>query len=633
MSYPPDHEDAIDRYIHRIEELERLLEKERRLRYQAEKQLEELFNLSSDWFVIADTRGRIKRVNSNFILATGYSGRESIGTLIKRNIHPDDIAITLEGLRRLVKGSDQNLVFRCRDISGSYSWWSCNVAVSDHDDTVVGVVRNISDLKESERRQADIIDFLPDATFVIDQNGRVIAWNRAIEMMTGVKAEDMLGRGDYEYSLPFYGEKRPILIDLVNLIDTGIEDSYLSMDRDGPRISAESFCPLVGEQGAFLYGTASPLLDSRGNPVGAIESIRDVSFRRVTEAALRQSEEKFSKAFHGSPIMMCLATLDGGTFIDVNEAFCRSIGYTRQEMIGRTSSELQFYTEDDGRSFSALIMKKGRIEHFPLSFHNKAGEIRQGILWSQLLDIDGLACHIACIIDITEQNRLEKQMARLDRLKLVGEMAASIGHEIRNPMTTIRGFLQLLIDKHTYQDDLDYFELMIEELDRANEIISEYLGMAQDKLVDLQPRYLDQAVKSIYPMIQADANIREMKLCLELTKPPIPLIDEKEIRQLVLNLARNGLEAMSPGGTLTIGTRTEPEEIVLYVQDEGPGLDPSIIDRIGTPFLTTKEKGTGLGLAVCYSIAARHNASIDFETGPSGTTFYVRFPYPQQDQD
>lgn len=554
MFDPNDNDDEVGKYKQRIAQLEQLLDKERRLHYQAEKQFEELFDLSSDLFVVTDTKGRIKRANSNFIAATGYTGVETIAILARNKLHPDDLGKTYAALRQVVKGDNQHLVFRYRDANGSFSWCSCNVVVSTADDTVVGVARNITSLKESERRQADIINFLPDATFVIDQNGTVIAWNKAIEEMTGVKAEFMLGRGDYEYSLAFYGVKRPILIDLINLIDNEIEDSYLTIDRDVTRISAESFCPLIGGKGAFLYGTASPLLDSSGKLVGAIESIRDVSFRRKTEAALRQSEEKFSKAFHGSPIMMCLATLQEGTFIDVNDAFCRGCGYLRQEMIGRTSSEIQFFADEDaGRVFTGMLIEKGRIEHYPLNFRRKYGQVREGLLWSQLLDIDGLACHIACIVDTSEQNRIEKEMARLDRLKLVGEMAASIGHEIRNPMTTIRGFLQLLIENQDYSPEMPYFELMIEELDRANGIISEYLGMAQDKMIDLQPRYLDQAVKSIYPMIQADANIREMRVCLELTKPPIPMIDEKEIRQMIINLARNGLEAMSPGGTLTIG--------------------------------------------------------------------------------
>ena len=190
----------------------------------------------------------------------------------------------------------------------------------------------------------------------------------------------------------------------------------------------------------------------------------------------------------------------------------------------------------------------------------------------------------------------------------------------------------MLSSKQVYTDDLVCFDLMIEELDRANDIITEYLGMAKNKKVDLQYVFLDLIIKSLHPMIQSDANHREIGVKLDLNKPPQPLIDENEIRQLILNMTRNGLEAMSAGGTLTIGTTTEGSDIVLYVKDEGQGLPSDIIDRLGTPFVTTKDNGTGLGLAVCYSIAARHNASIGYDTGPSGTTFYVRFPIPVQQQ-
>jgi len=231
-------------------------------------------------------------------------------------------------------------------------------------------------------------------------------------------------------------------------------------------------------------------------------------------------------------------------------------------------------------------------------------------------------------LDITERIKMEEEITRLDRLNLIGEMAASIGHEIRNPMTSIRGFLQMLGSKDLYAEDRLFFELMIEELDRANEIISEYLGMAKDKKVDLQHQYLDDLVKTIYPIIESDANLREINVRLELNKPPGPIMDAGEIRQLILNMVRNGLEAMEPNGTLTIGTLHEDDEIVLFIKDEGSGLPPEILDKLGRPFVITKEKGTGLGLAICYSIAARHNARIDFETGPFGTAFYVRFPLP-----
>jgi len=236
---------------------------------------------------------------------------------------------------------------------------------------------------------------------------------------------------------------------------------------------------------------------------------------------------------------------------------------------------------------------------------------------------DGLSVYF---LDITERKRMEKEFARLDRLNLIGKMAASIGHEIRNPMTAVRGFIQLLNEQNYYAKDKVYFDLMIEELDRANGIISEYLGMAKDKPIDRQPQYLDQIVNDIYPLIEADANYKGMNIKLDLGKPPMTLIDKNEIRQLVLNIVRNGMDAMSEGGTLTIGTTIEAGEIVLFIKDEGQGLPPELLDKLGTPFLTTKANGTGLGLAVCYSIVSRHNARIDYETGHKGTTFKVYFP-------
>ena len=170
-------------------------------------------------------------------------------------------------------------------------------------------------------------------------------------------------------------------------------------------------------------------------------------------------------------------------------------------------------------------------------------------------------CVAATVRDLTRQKMLEAELARLDRLNLIGQMAASIGHEIRNPMTTVRGFLQMLGSKPEYAEDLSFFELMIEELDRANGIISEFLGMARDKMVDLQPRCLDSVVKSLYPMIKSDANLREIDVRLDLRKPDQTLLDENEIRQLILNISRNAMEAMKDHGTLTIGTRQEGDEV------------------------------------------------------------------------
>jgi signal transduction histidine kinase len=219
-------------------------------------------------------------------------------------------------------------------------------------------------------------------------------------------------------------------------------------------------------------------------------------------------------------------------------------------------------------------------------------------------------------------------MVRLDRLHLVGEMAASFGHEIRNPMTSVRGLLQVLGGKPECLQYKDYLDLMIGELDRANSIIEEFLSLAKDRAVIFKIQNLNSILEAVSPLILAGALIQKKYADIELGDIPDLPFDEKEIRQVILNLVRNGLEAMTPGGCLTIRTFAEENEVVLSAQDQGDGIAPDIIEKIGNPFFTTKEQGTGLGLAVCYSIAARHGATIKIETGSRGSTFSFRFPYP-----
>ncbi|VVB73037.1 Methanogenesis regulatory histidine kinase FilI [uncultured archaeon] len=146
-------------------------------------------------------------------------------------------------------------------------------------------------LRESERRLMDIIDFLPDATFVIDKEGKVIAWNRAIEAMTGIKASDMIGKGDYEYALPFYGTRRPILIDLVLRSDKEIERRYERIEDGGRALTGEAYMPNMRGGAVYLVGSAAVLYDSAGNVFGAIESIRDITDRKIAEDQLRVAKE------------------------------------------------------------------------------------------------------------------------------------------------------------------------------------------------------------------------------------------------------------------------------------------------------------------------------------------------------
>jgi len=225
--------------------------------------------------------------------------------------------------------------------------------------------------------------------------------------------------------------------------------------------------------------------------------------------------------------------------------------------------------------------------------------------------------------EMDERKRMEREIFRLDRLHLVGEMAAGLGHEIRNPMTTVRGFLQVL--RKSDSKNQEYFNIMIEELDRANVIITEFLSLAKNKRVEFQRKNLNEIIRTLLPLITADLLETSNNIHMSAGEIPELFLDEGEVRQLILNMIRNGLEAMPTGGNLTLSTFSDHEEVVLSVQDEGKEIEPDVLEKMGTPFFTTKDNGTGLGLAVCYSIVARHNACIKIETGATGTKFLVRF--------
>ena len=163
------------------------------------------------------------------------------------------------------------------------------------------------DAKRANQQLHDIVDFLPDATFVIDKDKRVIAWNRAIEKMTGLEKEDVIGKGDYIYSIPFYGEVRRILIDLIDEDMDLIREKYAYITREGRTLFAENFIPSFrGGAGCWLWATATPLFDKSGNQVGAIESIRDVTEYRQAEKEKLQLETQINQARMMENIVMRL---------------------------------------------------------------------------------------------------------------------------------------------------------------------------------------------------------------------------------------------------------------------------------------------------------------------------------------
>jgi two-component system, sporulation sensor kinase E len=384
-------------------------------------------------------------------------------------------------------------------------------------------------------------------------------------------------------------------------------------------------CYMAGE--LSLYGNLQKIA---GVLPMALELARYKGPIDLLVQALLQSERKYMSILNTCPNEIAITTIEEGRFIDVNFQACKTLGLSYDEIVGHTSQELELWVNPQDRVELVNLLKQTGLvknQEYTMWVHN--GREITALVSAEIWDFDGTQCMILIINDISEKKKMENELARLEQLNLIGEMAASIGHEVRNPMTSVRGFLQLLKDKPQFELYNEYFNLMIEELDCANHIITEFLSMARHKNVDLRLSNLNAIILSAVPSIRAEVLAQNKELELQLNPIDDLMLDHNEIRQLLYNLSRNALESMAPGKKVIIKTYGKDNQVILAVKDQGSGIPKNIINKIGVPFFTTKEKGNGLGLAVSYSIAARHQGSIQLETSPSGTTFFVSFPLPE----
>ncbi|ABZ82626.1 pas [Heliomicrobium modesticaldum Ice1] len=272
------------------------------------------------------------------------------------------------------------------------------------------------------------------------------------------------------------------------------------------------------------------------------------------------------RAFDLSPSIMALKDLQRLRYVHVNESFLRVIGYRREEIIGRTAEELGIWS---GQSkVIDILLKKDAAKSMEIIFRTRSGEERSGLMSMERMQLDGREYILTVTNDITEQRRLEKELQRLDRLNLVGQLASAFGHEIRNPLQTVRGFLQILQRKAQYRDDDEYFALMISELDRANQIITEYLTLSRKKADCFARNNVNEVVQKLAPLLEALAINVNKQIRFDLAPVPDIWMDEKQIRQLILNLLNNGLEAMAPRQVITIRTGVTGNRVILSVEDE-----------------------------------------------------------------
>ena len=332
-------------------------------------------------------------------------------------------------------------------------------------------------------------------------------------------------------------------------------------------------------------------------------------------------------------VPLSIMTLDGnGNVVGINELMLDLIRrlnplLTKSELLEKNISFFLNNIEDQQISHRLRdsILYKQR-ESVKIISHSRAFHIYSSpLIHRESGEPEGM---LLVVQDMTEEENMRNELDNVERLTLVGQMAAGITHEIRNPMAVVRGFLQLMREKSP--DNLhSYYHIVMEELDRANSIINDFLSLAQSRISVKEKVQLQDILEDLSPLLWADANLRGQSVELKLysSLPPLQL-NVREMKQLILNLARNGMEAMGSKGTLTLETRCMPDNVELIIRDTGSGMSDTQKENLFVPFFTTKSQGTGLGLSLCLHIVERHHGKIAVHSQEGvGTEFIISFPY------
>lgn len=300
--------------------------------------------------MVVEGRWIIEYANPALAHMLGVPVSEIVGRSIEDFLHPDDIPRLLESRKKRLEGLTTSYEVRFLRKDGSALPALITGVPRIVDNRPVGGIMVITDLtdyysvlrqlKSSQRRLMDILEFMPDPAFGIDREGRLIFWNRALEALTGAKKDQMLGRGNYEYAIPFYGYRRPVLADLViNGYDESLPEFYRNLHREGDALTAEVFIPTFGPEGSHLWLKAAPIYNSDGEVEGAIEVIRDITEHVKQMNALMLSEARYRSLVEDMPFLVCRFDRDA-VLTFVNENYCRYFNLKKDEIIGRSFLEL-----------------------------------------------------------------------------------------------------------------------------------------------------------------------------------------------------------------------------------------------------------------------------------------------------
>ena len=408
------------------------------------------------------------------------------------------------------------------------------------------------------------------------------------------------------------------------------------------------------KNGDTIWGGLSVSLvqdERRRKPLYFISQIQDITDRKLAEFRLESFLEnnadatwmekeariawKHLNSFIDNHVDAIIMFSKEGRVLRVNQAFENMFGWMAYEVVNKHILDL-LYIPDHLKEKETIQILHTIRDGLPINIGETKRITKNGDLIDVMLtgfpmynnlheEFNG--CWSIVLRDITEWKKSQDILQQSEKLSVAGQLAAGIAHEIRNPITSIKGFLQLM--KSGYGQKKEYLDIMTGEIDRIEMILSELLILAKPQGIRYEKADLRELLKNVIALLGAQGNLNNIEIKSEFDLS-IPMIecDKNQLKQVFINFIKNSMEAMPDGGKITIEVKREAEaKLRIRFTDQGCGIPENILDKIGQPFFTTKEKGTGLGFMISKKIIEDHNGSLFLTSRVNvGTTIEIIFP-------
>ncbi|MCT6831214.1 MULTISPECIES: PAS domain-containing protein [Bacillus amyloliquefaciens group] len=594
------------------------------------------FQSKTDLHAVLTSNGRIMYISANCKSYFSYSQEEMIGSFLKTFLHEED-----QFLVESYFYNEHHLMpctFRLIKKDHTIVWLEAGVEIvtPQMEGTDREIILKIKVLEEktprrpymyeqkkqkAEQQSEDaagngeferLVEMLPNPLYV-SINGTIAYANNAMLAMLGAESKDeVIGRCSYEFIEEEYHDiVKNRIVRMQKGMEVGmIEQTWRRLDGTPVHLEVKAAPTTYKNQRAELL------------------LLIDISSRKKFQTILQKSRERYQLLIQNS--IDTIAVIHNDKWVFMNESGISLFeAETYEDLIGKNVyDQLHPCDHDDVKQrIQNIINRKTESEIIKQSWFT----FKNRLIYTEMVCIPttffGETAVQVILRDISERKQTEELMLKSEKLSIVGQLAAGIAHEIRNPLTAIKGFLQLM--KPTMEENEHYFEIVFSELSRIELILSELLMLAKPQQNAVKERVnLKKIISEVTALLETQANLKGIFIKTDYEHDSMYINgDQNQLKQVFINLIKNAVESMPDGGTVHIIMTEDEYSVNVTVKDEGDGIPENVLKRIGEPFLTTKEKGTGLGLMVTFNLIKNHQGAIQVDSKPDrGTAFHITFP-------